>query len=217
MKLASFLNEIKQNYVTARFLLFEGYFEDQELDYVDQNVAIVNTLNYVDNNVYVQLIKFAFKNMYDILDKIAIFINEYLQMGKNEKRVDFNNIWYENGDKSKQKIHKRIMETKNFDINALFNISLNLSNDIEYKELREIRHTLTHRYLNIHWMGEDSIENMSKEYLLEKTIKITKVVKNSIIYLMSFIDTEEDKKSHQIEGYIPTIQTSYIDDELKSI
>lgn len=217
IKLSSFLNEIKQNFVTARFLLFEGYFEDRQLDYVDQNVAIVNTLNYVENNVHIQLLKFAFKNMYDILDKIAIFINEYLQMGKNEKRVDFNNVWYENGDKSKQKIHKRIMETKNFDINALFNISLDLSNCIEYKELREIRHTLTHRYLNIYWMGEDSIENMSKEYLLENTIKITKVVKNSIIYLMSFIYTEEEKKSQQIEGYIPTMQTSYIDDELKNV
>ena len=217
IKLSSFLNEIKQNFVTARFLLFEGHFEDRQLDYVDQNVAIVNTLNYVENNVHIQLLKFAFKNMYDILDKIAIFINEYLQMGKNERHIDFNNVWYENGDKSKQKIHKRIIETKNFDINALFNISLDLSNDIEYKELREIRHTLTHRYLNIYWMGEDSIENMSKEYLLESTIKITKVVKNSIIYLMSFIDIEEEKKYHQIEDYIPTIQTSYIDDELKSI
>ena len=155
--------------------------------------------------------------MYDILDKIAIFINEYLQLGKNEKRVDFNNVWYENGDRSKQKIHNRIIATKNFDINELFNISLGLSSDIEYKELREIRHALTHRYLNIYWMGENSIENMSKECLLENAIKITKIVKNSIIYLMSFIDLEEEKKLNNIECHIPTIQTSYIDDELKNI
>ncbi len=217
IRLSSFLNEIKQNFVAARFLLFEGYFQDGKLDYVDENVLIVNTLNYVENNVYIQLLKFAFKNMYDILDKIAIFINEYLQLGKNEKRVDFNNVWYENGDRSKQKIHNRIIATKNFDINELFNISLGLSSDIEYKELREIRHALTHRYLNIYWMGENSIENMSKECLLENAIKITKIVKNSIIYLMSFIDLEEEKKLNNIECHIPTIQTSYIDDELKNI
>lgn len=128
LKLSSYLNEIKQNYVTARFLLIQANFNNGFLDFIDKDVVITNTLNYVENNAYIQLLKFAFKNMYDILDKIAMFINEYLKMEKTERYIDFNSIWYENGDRKRKNIHNKILETNNFNINALFNIYLDLKN-----------------------------------------------------------------------------------------
>jgi len=214
LKLSSFINEIKQNYITARFLLIQSRFNDDTLNFVDKDVTIVDTLNYVENNIYVQLVKFAFKNMFDILDKIAIFINEYLKMDKKERYIDFNSIWYENSDRKREKIHNKILETNNFNLNALFNIYLDLNNG-RYEELVEIRHALTHRFLDVYWMGDNSIQSMSEEYLVEQTIRIAKVVRNAIIYLLSFVDLEESKKEKNTKEKIGIMNAFNIPDELK--
>lgn len=195
LQLSSFLNEIKQNYVAARFLLAQSRYDVLDLSFVDKNVAMVNTLNYIENNIYIQLLKFSFKNMFDILDKIAIFINKYLSLNKNERYVDFNNIWY---NKQKTKIHNKILEAKSINLNALLNLSLDLTQG-ELKILSDIRNALTHRFLNVYMFGNDDLQQMNEECLLEHTINISKVVKSAIIYLLSFVDEIENKKEKEIK------------------
>ena len=70
-----YLNQIKEDYIAARFLLILSRYGKYDLDYVYNNVKFVNTLN----NEYkfdIQLVRLSFKSFYDILDKIAFFINE---------------------------------------------------------------------------------------------------------------------------------------------
>lgn len=89
LRLSSFLNEIKQDYVTSRFLLILSNYRKMNLDFVDKRVKIIDTLDESIHNIYIQLIKASFKGFYDILDKIAYFLNDYLKLGMSETAVDF--------------------------------------------------------------------------------------------------------------------------------
>ncbi|MGF7399150.1 LA2681 family HEPN domain-containing protein [Thermoanaerobacterium thermosaccharolyticum] len=216
LKLSSFLNEIKENYVAARFLLVQSVYKDNDLSFADKDVAIIDTLDYVEHNIFIQLLKFAFKNMYDILDKVSIFLNEYLALGKEVENINFNNIWYEKKERTKFDICNKIIKTKNYALNALFNIHLEFKNG-EYKDLREIRNALTHRFLNVYWMGKYSFENMNEEYLVDKTIQITQIIRNVIIYLISFVYMEEAKKGKKLKGKLVTLNAYTIPDHLKNL
>ncbi|MGL6184787.1 MAG: LA2681 family HEPN domain-containing protein [Clostridium chrysemydis] len=199
LKLSSFLNEIKQNYVAARFLIIQSQYKDDDLSFVDNRLSMVNTLNYIENNIYIQLLKFAYKNMFDILDKIAIFINEYLSLGKSEKHIDFNRIWASKNNKNK--INELILKSNNINLNALFSLSVDLKNG-ELKYLNDIRNALTHRFLNIKLFKNEDLEELDEEELLSYTIQISQIVRSAIIYLLAFVDDVESIKSKNSKGVI---------------
>lgn len=145
LRLSAYLNQIKQDYVTARFLLILSRFKGLNLSFVDKRVKIINTLDYSMHNIYIQLVKTSFKIFYDILDKIAFFINDYLELGIPEKNINFRWVWYTR----KKVIRKKIEDTKNLSLNALFDIHRNFENG-PYEKLKNTRHALTHRFVNIH-------------------------------------------------------------------
>ncbi len=213
LRLSSFMNEIKENYVGARYLLVRARYKKDNINYVDKKVKIINTLDYTIQNIYVQLLKFAFKNMYDILDKLSIFLNEYLNLEKNENHVSFNNMWFK-----KKDINKKIIETRNYNLNALYKTYIDIK-DGRYEELKQIRHALTHRYLNIKMFGENnSKKDMTEEYLVDKTIEVCRLVRNCIIYLISFVDEEENKKEKASRNTpLVPLYVEEVPDDLKDI
>ncbi|HHY00634.1 MAG TPA: hypothetical protein GX531_04580 [Methanothermobacter sp.] len=218
LRLSSFLNQIKQDYVTARFLLILSRYGNLDLNFVDKHVKIIDTLNYNMYNVYLQLLQFAFKNFYDILDKIAFFINDYLELGVNERQIDFRWIWYEN--LKKKIIHKNIVNTENISLNALFKIHQDLESSNE--NLKDIRNVITHRFIKIK-MFESHCESgnneiMTEENLVKNTLKLAKIVRNAIIYLLHFINTEEFKKRKKIGKSVKVgrLVAQDIPDNLKS-
>ena len=144
LHLASYLNQIKQDYVTARFLLILSRYNGLNLNFVDKRVTIIDTLDNSIHNIYVHLIKESFKSFYNILDKIACFIQDYLGMPK--KRTYFAKIWYSN--QENKIIYNKIEDTKNFSLNALFDIHRDFDNG-PYEKLRQTRNALTHRFVNI--------------------------------------------------------------------
>lgn len=82
------------DYVSARFLLILSQYENIDLDFITKNVFITNTLNFEENDIRVQLLKNSFTSLFNILDKIAFFINDYLEIGKSSKKADFRHIWF---------------------------------------------------------------------------------------------------------------------------
>ena len=211
--LSSYLNHIKQDYVTARFLLVLSQYKGINLDFVDKNVKLIDTLDSMRYNIYIQLIKEAFKSFYNILDKIACFINDYLKLGVPESNVDFRRIWY--SDYKTKRVRQEIREKGNFGLNALFDIH----NDFESgtcTALRKSRNALTHRFLNIRQSQEvENEENMSEESLLIKTLQLAKIVRSAIIYLLFFVYWSERKKERNIKKPIPAIEAKEVPNNLK--
>jgi hypothetical protein len=211
--LSSYLNEIKQDYVIARMLLVLSRYPDLNLDFFDKYVTIINTLDSSINNVYVQLTKTSFKTFFDILDKIAFFINDYLKLSIRESYINFSNIWYQ--DKTRTEIKQKILLTKNDSLNALYDIH----KDLDYgtwRTKKEVRNALTHRFVKIKVCPEKENDRiMSEETLVEQTLELAKIVRNSLIYLLQFVHVEEMKKSTKIKGLTLPLTASEIPFRLK--
>jgi len=190
LQLSSYLNQIKQDYISARFLLILGVYEKNNLNFVDKRVKIIDTLDGSVYNIYVQLIKISFKMFYDILDKLASLMNDYLSLRVPERQLAFHRIWYSN----KNELRKKIYRSNNLALNALYKIHKDFD-DGDYRNLREIRNSLTHRFLKIKKAPlKENIKNITKKTLIAQTVKLSKIVRNAIIYLIYFIDMEERKK-----------------------
>lgn len=216
LRSSMYLNQIKQDYVTARFLLILSRYEELNLDFVDRRVKIMNTLDYSLHNVRVELLKIAFKGFYGILDKVAYFINDYLGLGISDRQISFRTVWYRDPKVRTKIVCSRIQDTKNFSLNALFNLHRDFE-DGQFKILRLVRDVLTHRFINVALFrsGEDN-ENMSEDSLVDRTLELARAARNAILYLLQFVYIEEGKREKQENGFIPTLYAQEIPDDLKS-
>lgn len=93
LRLSSKLNQIKMDYVSSRFLLILSQSEKINLDLINKNVVIINTLSYEEHDIRVQLLKNSFSSFYNILDKISHLINSYFNLNKKPDRLNFHNVW----------------------------------------------------------------------------------------------------------------------------
>lgn len=190
--LSSYLNQIKMDFISARLNLILYQYKELDLKFVNDNVVIIDSLNKEIHNIRIQLIKDAFKSFYNILDKIAYFINEYYDLGIDQRQIDFKKLWYSD---FKKKCSREDLNLNNNGLKALFDIH----EDILYgdeKKFSDIRNALTHRVLQIKFLSDDEKDVMTEEELYNTTIELAKLVRNGIIYLMTMIDIEESKKDH---------------------
>ncbi|MDD3420743.1 MAG: LA2681 family HEPN domain-containing protein [Methanocellales archaeon] len=198
--LAKYINQIKEDYATARLLLVQSQFKRGDFDNISERTTFVNTLDYSIFNIYIGLLKTAFKEAYNILDKIVVFINEYYNIGLEEGHVYFYSdddkrcIWQE-----KKKIREKILHSENISLYALYDIFQDFNSNY-YKKFKDIRNALVHRKLIVYdsvltnWGEEDNILNIGYETMLSQTIELLQLVKSSIIYLINFVQLEETKK-----------------------
>jgi tetratricopeptide (TPR) repeat protein len=212
LRLSAYINQIKQDYVTARFLLVLSKYKGLNLGFVDRNVKIIDTLDYSMHNIRIELVKSAFKGFYDILDKIAYFINDYLGLGIREERVDFRTVWYSGKHKD---IHEQIRDTNNVSLNALFDIHRDFEEG-PYKRLRLMRNGLTHRFIDVRVFREEEDDlSMTEDILVERTLELARVARNSILYLLQFVGIEETKKEKEAKGILAPMFAQELPDNLK--
>ncbi|HUU29401.1 MAG TPA: LA2681 family HEPN domain-containing protein [archaeon] len=207
--LSRYLNQIKEDYISARFLLILSRYKGINLGFIYKKLRLINTLDYSEHNIYIQLLKTSFKNLFDILDKISIFLNDYLNLGINKRELYFLGFWY--SDKKQRNVRKNLLELKNYSLNALFDIANDLDYG-EYNNLKLVRNALTHRFIYIEPLddSEENEERMREDTLLKQTLQLAKLVRNAIIYMLSFVYIEECKKEKNISGtFIPQV---FLDD-----
>lgn len=221
-------NQIKQEFVSARYMLFEG-INNRELHFSDKDNIQIDTLDYAVYSYNSEKTKTAFRLCYSILDKIGYLINDYLKLKIKPDRVTFRGLWtvYDKKNKTK-KLNDKIEETQNWAFRGLYWLSkdlyekdLSFSNPIEpdAKKLALIRNFIEHKSFKIIEFGESGLFDNGLTYVIEreefenKTLKLFKLIRASMIYLSLGINLEEKKKEHTK----PTIPIEFIklDDEFK--
>lgn len=183
--LATYFNQIKIDFITARTLLFLSGYDKLDLSTLYKNLELFSLDDNSNNDVDVQLLKSSFKSFADTLDKIGHFLNEYLSLGMGKKDVTYAKVL------NKIQLTNRSDIKKNPGLNALFDIYLDFKKG-EYNELAELRNKLTHQFISVKnndIKGDSKI--IRKQDLKNKTIKLAHIVKNSIIYLFYFVNLQK--------------------------
>jgi hypothetical protein len=203
--LAKKINDIKEDFLISKLLLVQSQVKRDDFDNISLKVAFANTLDYANFNIYNGLLKSSFRTCYNILDKIAFFINDYLNLGMKEYQINFDSIWWDDPRAKDKKLKNMIKGTDNISLYALYDVYLDLDND---KRLKNLRNSITHRKLTIYdsvltdWDSKEEPENIGYNTMMSETIKLIKLVKSVIIYLMNFVEIEENKKREKFNGKI---------------
>ncbi|MCL5423374.1 MAG: LA2681 family HEPN domain-containing protein [Nitrospirae bacterium] len=220
-----FFNQMKQEFVSARFLYYEGATAKLP-HFSDSRVFLYNTLDYPSYSLSTEKMKAAYRMIYSLFDKMAFFLNCYLSFSIPERQINFKTFWYAD-QKKKNALRPDLGKRQNWPLRGLFWLSKDLYEDNDdfkatmepdARALYEIRNHLEHKYLKLHdylWHGP------SKEYealsrgltdtmaysiyrseFQEKTLRLIKMARAALIYLSLAIHCEEldrsKKKGHRI-------------------
>ncbi len=214
--LQGFFSWMKQEYVSARFLLFEG-IKERQTHFSDKETFLVDTLDYPAYGYRTELLKSAFRAFYSILDKIAFFINDYFKLEINERTINYRNIW------ENEKLQTMLSTEKNFPLQGLYWLSKDIFNPKDYRDVLEpeakhwslFRNAMEHRYLKIinsplsdSYFSNDEFKDplaytLNKEHFIKSITSLARLIRAALIYLSFSINSEEKKNSETEEGFIP--------------
>ena len=156
-----FFNQIVQEYVSARFMLYEGLIRKRP-HYSDRGVPLTNTLDYPLYGLGREKRRAAYRIAYSLLDKIAYLIREYYELPLGPKQTYFRSVWFKDqrrqGKKAPPVSHEEFAQAP-WPIQGLYWLSRDLhSDEKEYADslepdarmLHDIRNHLEHKYLKVH-------------------------------------------------------------------
>jgi hypothetical protein len=227
-----FFNQMKQEFVSARYLYYEG-INDRDPHFSDKDVLLYDTLDSPSYGLAVEKVKMAYRTIYSLFDKIAFFLNKYIDLKIHEKDVSFRSLWYVEK-KRKYVLRDNFCYMENFPLRGLFWLSKDFyeqkddfKNSIEpdAKDLSEIRNHLEHKYLKLHqeyWRRADENNpflkglvdtlaySLSRSEFEEKTMKLLKLARSALIYLTLSIQCEEQKRREERKQYSRGNSRKYI-------
>jgi len=195
------LNEILESYMTARMALVQSQYLCDDFSAISRQTSLVNLEDGSASNIYVGHLKMAYKEAFAALDKIAVLLNHYLELGLPEQQCYYGTVWYEHGPDGKPSEPRVVAPAVKAAGHRLFGLYL-LCNDLFGSKYSDTRNALTHRYLRVY-----TTEPKPKRACLfdEMTTTATEVlykVKCAITYAVLFIWSKENQK----RGNQPTVQ-----------
>lgn len=223
-------NELKQQYTSARFILYEG-IESNKTHFADKRVTITNTWDYVSSNLNTEKVKLAYRSLFSIFDKVSFFLNNYYSLSI---------------DPSSSKLTEQVMNKlpKIYDCNKnhpLSGISWLLKDiyeesykkylDNDTKLIREIRNQIEHKYLKVtdynittgklskpdSFLADEMAYYVSRSEFNDKALKLLKLSRSLLIYLLLAIKRDQDIKNLRRDSkeIIPPIFIDNIEDAWK--
>ena len=209
---------MKQEYVSARYLLYEGLHQD-EPHFSDKDVRLENTLDYPSYSLNTEKVRIAMRMAYSLFDKTASFLQYYFDLSHiPSHKVNFGNIWYKS--QGKNKLAPMFEGRENWPLRGLFWLSKDLefasemhveqSIDPGAKELRDTRNELEHGYLKLHqslWTGPDDPSPFQDDLSIsqhrvdfeQQVLKTLRKARALLIYLSFAIQREERTKKADLE------------------
>lgn len=220
----SWFNTLKQEFNVARYNLYLAEINTNRVNTHEsqENILLVNTLDYPAMGYCTEMMKNALKTAYSVLDKIGIFCHSFVK-GKtgNIRRVDFYS-WY-SGIENEIALHSGF--------SALHWMARDLNHkDGSYKTCRLLRNVIEHRYLrvldNYNVSLEEELKDENKmEYkisysdLREQVVFVLKFIRAALFYLVfafnfCYMNVIEACRNNK-KVFLP-LSLDYYDDEWKN-
>jgi hypothetical protein len=212
--LVGLFNQIKQEFVSARWLLYGG-LHSHTVHFSDREVLLYNTLDYPSYALAVEKVKVAYRVAYSLFDKIAFFLNDYAQLGVKPTNVSFRRIWYVDGDMDKRIVRPELVRLSNLPLRGLYWVAKDFVEpdlrdvmEPDAQALYSIRNALEHRYLKVHEMlvPHPTIEGLpdiwtdrlaysiQREDFQRKTLHLFRLARAAIIYLSLGMHRQEQQR-----------------------
>jgi hypothetical protein len=212
-------NQIKQEFGTARYMYHES-IQGYKPHFSDEDIVLVETMETARYSFYVEQLKLAYRMSYSILDKIAFFLNDYLDLKIAEHQVSFRSLWYQ--DIKKKSLRPFFENSKNWALRGLYWLSRDLFEKNEdfdsvlepdAKEIAIIRNHIEHKGLKIvannKWTFDmyDEKKDISfvitRHNLEQKTLKLLKLARAAIMYLSFAVSHEEMQRKFEDKETLP--------------
>ena len=209
-------NQVKEEYIYARYLLFEVINPKAKVHFADKETHLEDILNYSSYSIRLEKLKTAYRTLYSILDRIAFLLNSYLELGISEWEVNFDSIWKRLEEKENKNIALSALHWINRDFKEKFGNA-----DIPYtKKLKKLRNALEHKFVSIHMfpvernveIGKDYIYRVSEENLVEYSLDLLKLIREAVIELMIAIRIEEMQRNCDKKNVFHVSMTEYLDE-----
>jgi hypothetical protein len=202
-KFDSFYDQMKQEYVSARWLLYEAL--TAKLPHSsDKDVLLGVTEPRQSLSLATEKIKTAFRVSYSLFDKIGFFLNGYMGLGIPEKQVSFRTLWRT---REKDPIRKEFEVTSNQSFCALYWLAKDFfekANDEvaepQARGLSEIRNYIEHKYLRVTVDECPSVPDddlalvVSRKQLELKALHLLKLARSALVYLAFGVLFEERRR-----------------------
>ncbi len=206
---ASFFDQMKQEYVSARWLLYEG-LTAKKPHFSDRDVDLQITEPRPSLSLAVEKLKSAYRICYSLFDKIAFFINAHMELGIPEKQVSFRTLWCAD---EKKPIRSEFDLTGNWGFCALYWLAKDffekLNDEVaepQARGLSEIRNHIEHKYLRVTVAEsptgppDDLALMVSREQFERKALHLLKLARSALIYLAIGVGFEERRREHGRAG-----------------
>jgi len=203
VRFPSYFNHLKQEYVTARFRLYDSKTSFEDL-FVDKDVRYADSDDGGEFGYRVDQLKSAYRSAYSLFDKIGLFINDYFDIGVHPRQVNFRSIWVESEKGSGKKVLRSNFEQRvNWPLRGLYYLSKDLYDpdfsqfsSPDAKDLSELRNKTEHRFLTIYpsevpGASTDTHSFINRRVYEAKTLRILKMARAAIIYLSMAMYREE--------------------------
>jgi tetratricopeptide (TPR) repeat protein len=194
------INTLKADFVLARHMAFEG----MQVPTWDTSIY-ADSLDYAVYGIAPAKLSLAQRAALDILDRVAVLVNEYLDVGLKPKRIHFRTFWRQENHGWRQRLHEELA-SGNTAIAALGEVAEDLEAQGYLAPKRSLRNTSTHRFVVLHdpysdrYRASESVEHHEYSSFAGETIETLKVVRSAILYLAELISVRERRKSGESKG-----------------
>jgi hypothetical protein len=222
----SFFDQIKQEYASARWMLYDG-LSAKTPHYSDRDVLLHVTDPRPVLSLAIEKAKVAFRVSYSIFDKVGFFLNAYMGLGIPENKVFFRSLWRSG---KGQQIRKEFDQIANWAFCALYWLSKDFFEpemdevaEPQALDLSDIRNYLEHKYLRVtadepeSCPPDDLAFTLSREQFEAKALHLLRLARSAIIYLSIGIGMEERRREPNRTGVSPeeVLVTTYLPDTEK--
>jgi hypothetical protein len=200
--LFGFLDALSQEFSSARWSYFEAQ-NSSASHFSDAGLAPHDTGDEPLYGLSVERMKSAYRTVYSIFDKIALFVNIYFGVGLDAAGVTFSKIWREN-----KALRPIFASSRNWPLRGLYWVARDLSEpgfqDVTEPDARAMalmRQYLEHRCLRVVSTGRPPVEVVSPELFVvdhadfgRRTLKLLRLGRAALIMLVSAVYVEERQR-----------------------
>lgn len=215
----SMLNQLKEEYIAARYLCYLGADSRGKVHFADKEVTLaLGDFNYINYSIRLEFLKSSFKNLFSIFDQVAFFINEFWNIGIGERQADVEHVF-----KSNKFPHDNIV------LEALYWSNCELiekygDSDTAFEgNLKRLRNAMEHKFVKVHEYSitrplkieDDRFYHISEKDLIKQTIRMLELSREWIMGLVYAINLEERRNNRDDDGLVAHMAIMDYNDEWK--